>query len=102
MDKSYSWLEIANMPLCCVCCGSRNVDESENKCLSCGSTEGLWSDERTDSTCGDEYELFQNVHCLECDHVYPENTDGTVIKICPKCGNKDMMKTVYLQKEGSV
>lgn len=46
MDKSYSWLEIANMPLCCMCCGSRHVDELENKCLSCGSAEGLWADER--------------------------------------------------------
>jgi|TARA_R100001460_G_scaffold36078_1_gene69332 rRNA maturation endonuclease Nob1 len=47
MEKSYSWQEIANMPLCCVCCGSRNVDEQEDICLDCGSTEGLWADERT-------------------------------------------------------
>jgi len=47
MEKSYSWLEIANMPLCCMCCGSRNVDTTKDTCLSCGSTEGLWADERT-------------------------------------------------------
>lgn len=53
-------------------------------------------------TWGLNYELFQDVHCFACDHVYPENTDGTVIKICPKCGNKDMEKTVYLQRENSI
>jgi len=47
MEKSYSWLELANMPVCCMCCGSRNVDEKEDICLDCGSTEGLWADERT-------------------------------------------------------
>ena len=47
LDKSHSWLEIANMPLCCMCCGSRNVDTTKNTCLACGSTEGLWADERT-------------------------------------------------------
>ena len=26
MKSNYSWLEIANMPLCCICCGSRNID----------------------------------------------------------------------------
>ena len=52
INKSYSWLEIANMPLCCMCCGSRNVDTANDTCLSCGSTEGLWADERTD----EEYE----------------------------------------------
>ena len=52
MNKSHSWLEIANMPLCCMCCGSRNVDTTKDTCLACGSTEGLWADERTDK----EYE----------------------------------------------
>ena len=33
MNKSYSWQEIANMPLCCVCCGSRNVSVEDNLCL---------------------------------------------------------------------
>ena len=47
MEKSYSWLEIANMPLCCMCCGSRNVDTTNDTCLSCGATEGLWANERT-------------------------------------------------------
>ena len=48
MNKSYSWQEITEMPLCCMCCGSRNVDTTADTCLSCGSTEGLWADERTD------------------------------------------------------
>ena len=52
MKKSYSWLAIAKMPLCCMCCGSRDVDSKTDTCLSCGSKEGLWADERTD----EEYE----------------------------------------------
>ena len=47
MKKSYSYAELLNMPLCCMCCSSRNVDTTNNTCLSCGSTEGLWADERT-------------------------------------------------------
>ena len=47
MEKSYSWLELANMPVCCMCCGSNNVDEQKDKCLDCNSNEGLWADERT-------------------------------------------------------
>ena len=58
MNKSYSWLELANMPLCCMCCGSRNVDTANDTCLSCGSTEGLWADERTD----EEYEQVKWDH----------------------------------------
>jgi hypothetical protein len=53
MNKSYSYLELANMPLCCMCCGSRNVDTTTNTCLSCGSTEGLWADERTNEEYGE-------------------------------------------------
>jgi hypothetical protein len=53
MKESYSWLEIANMPLCCMCCGSRKVDQKKDICLSCGSTEGLWSDERSDKEYGE-------------------------------------------------
>ena len=49
MDKSYSWQEIADMPLCCMCCGSRNVIAEKNLCLDCGSDEGLWADERTET-----------------------------------------------------
>ena len=48
MKANYSWLEIANMPQCCICCGSRNVDQKKDICLDCGSDEGLWADERTD------------------------------------------------------
>jgi hypothetical protein len=48
MNNSYSWLEIANMPQCCICCGSRNVDQKKDICLDCGADEGLWADERTD------------------------------------------------------
>ena len=46
MERSYSWQEIADMPLCCMCCGSRNVISEKNLCLDCGSDEGLWADER--------------------------------------------------------
>jgi hypothetical protein len=56
MKKSYSYAELLNMPLFCMCCGSRNVDTTTDTCLSCGSTEGLWSDERTD----EEYEEMNN------------------------------------------
>ena len=48
MKANYSWLEIANMPQCCICCGSRNVDQKKDLCLDCGADEGLWADERTD------------------------------------------------------
>jgi Zn finger protein HypA/HybF involved in hydrogenase expression len=33
------------------------------------------------------------VICLKCDHVYLEET--TPVKVCPNCGNDDMMKTIY-------
>mgnify|MGYP003123315726 FL=1 len=52
MKQDYSWLEIAQMPQCCMCCGSRDINLKTNVCLSCGSDEGLWADERTDK----EYE----------------------------------------------
>ena len=39
----------------------------------------------------------QTVHCLECDYTYPEQRP--VVKICPYCGNDDMMHTVYLQED---
>jgi len=52
MKRSYSWQEIAEMPLCCISCGSRNVDTTTDTCLSCSSTEGLWADERSNK----EYE----------------------------------------------
>ena len=37
------------------------------------------------------------IHCLKCDHIYPEEYEE--VKICPKCGNDDMMQTVYLVPE---
>ena len=52
MKRNYSWLEIAEMPQCCICCGSRDINLKTNVCLSCGSDEGFWADERTDK----EYE----------------------------------------------
>jgi len=39
----------------------------------------------------------QIVHCLKCDTTYPEQEP--VVKVCPDCGNKDMIETVYLQGE---
>ena len=53
-QKSYSWLEIANMPLCCVCCGSRNINIENDTCNDCGSDEGLWADERTNEEYANE------------------------------------------------
>jgi len=52
MKRNYSWFEISQMPQCCICCGSRNINLKTNVCLSCGSDEGFWADERTD----EEYE----------------------------------------------
>ena len=40
------------------------------------------------------------VHCLECDHVY--NEENPMVEKCPKCGNPDHMRTVYLQKEAQI
>jgi len=37
------------------------------------------------------------VHCLKCDNIYDEKKE--LVKICPYCGNSDMMKTVYLVGE---
>ena len=39
------------------------------------------------------------VHCLKCDNVYPEQTP--IVEVCPVCGNTDRMRTVYLQKDDS-
>jgi len=57
MKESYSWLEIANMPQCCICCGSRNVDLQKDLCLDCGSDEGLWADTRNN----EEYSNFKEI-----------------------------------------
>ncbi len=38
-----------------------------------------------------------DIHCLRCDHTYPE--EKQMVKICPKCGNADMLQTVYLCTE---
>ncbi len=43
-----------------------------------------------------ENEILE-VHCLKCDHIYPEEKPQT--KVCPNCGNEDMMQTVYLVSE---
>jgi len=53
MKRDYSWLEIAEMPQCCICCGSRDINLKTNVCLSCGSNEGFWADERTDEEYGE-------------------------------------------------
>jgi hypothetical protein len=41
-----------------------------------------------------------DVHCLECDCVYPEHQTQPISE-CPYCGNSDKEQTVYLQKEGN-
>ncbi len=37
------------------------------------------------------------VHCLQCDDIYRETEPP--VKVCPKCKNTDMQRTVYLQGE---
>jgi len=37
------------------------------------------------------------VHCLACDHVYPET--WPLARSCPACDNRDMENTVYLQTQ---
>lgn len=37
------------------------------------------------------------VHCLKCDNIYPE--EKPQVKVCPYCGNADMLNTVYLVPE---
>lgn len=44
----------------------------------------------------EQLELFQSVHCLLCDHVYPESINDWIIEECPNCGNRDTIQTVYL------
>ena len=36
------------------------------------------------------------VHCLKCDHVYPEHD------MCPQCGNNDKQQTVFLCPESKM
>ena len=36
----------------------------------------------------------QVVHCLLCDNTYPEQKP--MVKVCPHCGNADVMWTVFL------
>jgi hypothetical protein len=39
----------------------------------------------------------REVHCLACDHVYPET--WPLARSCPACDNRDMENTVYLQTQ---
>jgi hypothetical protein len=41
------------------------------------------------------------VHCLICDHTYPELT-GIFVALCPKCKNSDPLKSVYLVDDSSL
>ena len=38
---------------------------------------------------------LHEVECLKCGHVW---TEIIYLKVCPKCGNDDVMQTIYLQK----
>ena len=38
---------------------------------------------------------LHEVECLKCEHVW---TEVIYFKVCPKCGNDDVMQTIYLQK----
>ena len=71
--KSYSWLEIANMPLCCVCCGSRNVDQEKDVCLNCGADEGFLADERTDNSIKDLYDWEVSSDATEIEKLCPDH-----------------------------
>ena len=41
----------------------------------------------------------QIVHCLLCDLTYPEQKP--MVKVCPHCGNDDVMSTVFLSEDNS-
>ena len=41
----------------------------------------------------------QIVHCLLCDLTYPEQKP--MVKVCPNCGNDDVMSTVFLSENNS-
>jgi hypothetical protein len=47
--------------------------------------------------CLEEVKLTRQheVECLKCEHVW---TEVIYLKVCPKCGNDDVMQTIYLQK----
>lgn len=39
--------------------------------------------------------VLEEVECLKCSHVWSEII---FLKACPKCGNDDVLQTIYLQK----
>ena len=40
----------------------------------------------------------ETVECLKCDHRYTERNQE-FIKVCPNCGNDDVLETVYVATE---
>ena len=40
MKQDYSWLEIAQMPQCCMCCGSRDINLKTNVCYLVAQMKG--------------------------------------------------------------
>ena len=46
MNKEYSYCPMLGVPLCCISCGSRNVDAQKDLCLDCDADEGICADER--------------------------------------------------------
>ena len=44
------------------------------------------------------YEEVDEVHCLECDNVYPEGKP--IVEVCPVCGNTDRMRKTRTTEGG--
>ena len=40
----------------------------------------------------------ETVECLKCDHRYTERNQE-FLKVCPNCGNDDVLETVYVATE---
>ena len=40
----------------------------------------------------------ETVECLKCDHRYTERNQE-FLKVCPNCGNDDVLETVYVTTE---
>jgi|TARA_R100001480_G_scaffold43196_2_gene56191 hypothetical protein len=45
-QEEYSYCPMLGVPLCCISCGSRNVDAQKDLCLDCDADEGICADER--------------------------------------------------------
>jgi Zn finger protein HypA/HybF involved in hydrogenase expression len=41
------------------------------------------------------------IECLKCDNRYIEK-DNEFIKVCPHCGNDDVLETIYITPDGNM